>query len=63
VFEEGQAIAQEENTRYISGLDISSLQKGVVYVNHDLLDKDIENFLSVSVDQDGTLIIEATKYK
>lgn len=62
-FEEGQAIAQEENTRYISGLDISSLQKGVVYVNHDLLDRDVENLLSVSVDQEGTLIIEATKYK
>lgn len=62
-FEEGQTIAQEENTRYISWLDVASLQKGVVYVNHDLFDRDVENLLSVSVDQDGNLIVEATKYK
>lgn len=62
-FEEGQAIAQEDNLKYISWLDIGALQKGVIYVNHELLDTNIENLLSVSVDQDGTLIIEATKYK
>lgn len=62
-FEEGQTIAQADDLKYISWLDVGSLQKGVIYVNHELLDTNIENLLSVSVDQDGTLIIEATKYK
>lgn len=62
-FEQGQAIAKGNDVGYISGLDIDNLEKGIVYGNHDLLDTNIENLLSVSVDQEGTLIIEATKYK
>lgn len=62
-FEQAQSLAQVGNLKYISGLDISWLAKWIVYVNHDLLDTNIDNLLSVSVDQDGTLIIEATKYK
>lgn len=63
MFEQGQAIAKDNDVGYISGLDIDNLGKGMVYGNHDLLDTNIENLLSVSVDQDGTLIIETTKYK
>jgi hypothetical protein len=48
---------------YISGLDIGGLRKWIVYVNHELLDTNIDNLLSVSVDQDGVLTIEATKYQ
>lgn len=62
-FLEGQAAAQNKQLTYISGLDIEVLKHGVVYVNHDLLDKNVEMFLSVSVEYDGTLVIEATKYK
>jgi len=62
-FLQGQAIAQDKEPRYISGLDIEGLKQGIVYVNHDLLDKNVETFLSVSVDYDGTLVVEATRYK
>jgi hypothetical protein len=62
-FQQGQTIAKQWNAAYISGLDVEWLKYGVVYVNHDLLDKNVETFLSVSVDYDWTLVVEATKYK
>ena len=62
-FWKAQALANIGNTRYISGLDISGLIKWIIYVNHDLLDTRMDNFLSVSVDQEGALTIEATRYK
>jgi hypothetical protein len=48
---------------YISGLDIAGLRKWIIYVNHELLDTSLDQFLSVSVDDMWTLTIEATKYK
>jgi len=46
----------------ISGLDISDLSKGIVYLNHHLMDTKIDYLLSVSVESDGTLTVEATNY-
>jgi hypothetical protein len=48
---------------YISGLDVENLTQWIVYVNHDLLDTDIDTLLSVSVDKEWTLVLEATKYE
>jgi secreted PhoX family phosphatase len=50
-FEQAQALAKVGNVDYISGLDIGSLTKGVVYTNHELTDTHIDYILSVSVDQ------------
>gem|GEM_PF-2688760 len=62
-FEKAQSLAQVGNVKYISGLDTDVLMKGIIYTNHELLDMNVETLLSVSVDQEGTLIVEATKYK
>lgn len=62
-FEKAQMLAQSGDTKYISGLDTDVLTKGIVYTNHELLDMNVETLLSVSVDQEGTLTVEATKYK
>lgn len=62
-FEKAQALAKVGDVNYISGLDVGALAKGIIYTNHDLFDTNIDNLLSVSVDQDGTLVLEATKYK
>lgn len=62
-FEKGQDLAQNSNTNYISWLDIDGLTSWIIYVNHELLDMNVETLLSVSVDQSWTLIIETTKYK
>jgi len=51
-FEKAQSLAKIGNVDYISGLDISSLEKGIVYVNHELLETNVDQLLSVSVDQD-----------
>lgn len=61
-FQDAQSLANQGVVDYVSGLDIPSLAKWVVYVNHDLLDTNIDSLLSVSVDKEGTLTIEATKY-
>jgi len=50
-FEQAQTLAKVGNIDYISGLDIGSLTKGVVYTNHELTDTNIDYMLSVSVDQ------------
>lgn len=62
-FSQGQTLANVGDVDYISGLDISGLTKWIVYVNHELLDTNIDYLLAVSVDQEGTLTIEATRYK
>ena len=62
-FEQAQALAKIGDIDYISGLDVGSLINWIVYANHELLDTNMDNLLSVSVDQDGILTIEATKYK
>ena len=62
-FAQAQSLAQIGNIDYISGLDVGGLAQGIVYVNHELLDTNIDTLLSVSVDQNGVLTIEATKYK
>lgn len=62
-FKQAQSIAQVGNVDYISGLDIGDISKWIVYVNHELLDTNIDKLLSVSVDQEGILTIEATNYK
>ncbi|MEI7919691.1 MAG: hypothetical protein WCH65_05940 [bacterium] len=61
-FAQAQSLAKIGNVEYISGLDIGGLSKGIVYLNHELLDTKVENILSVSVDQYGVLTIETTKY-
>jgi hypothetical protein len=61
-FQQAQAIAKLGNIDYISGLDVGGLTRWIVYVNHELLDTNIDNLLSVSVEQDWTLTIEVTKY-
>lgn len=61
-FAQAQVLAKIGNVEYISGLDIGGLSKGIVYLNHELLDTKVENILSVSVDQYGTLTIETTQY-
>lgn len=62
-FEKAQLLAKVGNVNYISGLDIASLTKWIVYVNHELLETNIDYLLSVSVDPEGTLTIETTRYK
>jgi hypothetical protein len=62
-FQQAQTLAKIWNIDYISGLDVGSLTKWIVYVNHELLETNIDNLLSVSVDQEWTLTLEATKYK
>lgn len=62
-FAQGQALAQNTNTNYISWLDIDGLTQWIVYVNHELLETNVDNLLSVSVDKNGTLIIETIQYK
>lgn len=62
-FQQAQSLAKLGNIDYISGLDIGNLSKWIVYINHELLDTNFDILLAVSVDQDGTLTIEATKYK
>ena len=59
-FQQAQALAKVWNVDYISGLDIGGLSQWIVYVNHELLDTNADQ-LSVSVDQQWTLTIEATK--
>lgn len=61
-FQKWQILAQNTNTQYISWLDISGLKQWIIYVNHELLETNIDNLLSVSVDQDGILIIETIQY-
>lgn len=61
-FQQAQALAKIGDIDYISGLDVGALAKWIVYVNHELLDTNMDNFLSVSVDQDWVLTIEATQY-
>ena len=62
-FQQAQALAKLGNIDYISGLDIGDISKWIVYTNHELLDVNVDNLLSVSVDQNWVLIIETTKYK
>lgn len=62
-FQQGQVIAKETEVNYISGLDVENLTQWIVYVNYDLLDTDIDTLLSVSVDKEWTLVLEATKYE
>jgi len=59
-FQQAQALAKVWNVDYISGLDIGGLSQWIVYVNHELLDTNADQ-ISVSVDQQWTLTIEATK--
>lgn len=61
-FQQAQAIANIGNIKYISWLDIGGLVKWIIYTNHALLDTNIENLLSVGVDQNWVLTIESTKY-
>ena len=42
---------------------LGSVIKGSVYTNHGLLDTNIEYLISVTVDEDGSMTIEATNYK
>lgn len=62
-FQQAQSLAKLGNIDYISGLDIGSLSKWIVYTNHELLDTNVDKLLSVSVDQYWTLTIETTKYQ
>ncbi len=62
-FQQAQALAKVGNIDYISWLDVGSLTKWIVYVNHELLETNVPNLISVSVDQEWTLTLEATKYK
>ena len=59
-FQQAQALAKVWNVAYISWLDIGDLSQWIVYVNRELLDTNADQ-LSVSVDQQWTLTIEATK--
>ena len=62
-FQQAQSLAKLGNIDYISGLDIGSLSKWIIYTNHELLDTNVDQLLSVGVDQYWTLTIEATKYQ
>jgi len=62
-FKQWQSIAQQKNVSYVSGLDIEEVANGVVYVSHDLFQKNVEYFLSIDVNKDWVLTIEATRYK
>lgn len=62
-FQDAQSLAKLGTIDYISGLDIVGLSKWIVYVNHDLLETSIDSLLSVSVDKEWILTIEATKYQ
>ena len=59
-FQQAQALAKVWNVDYISGLDIGNLSQWIVYVNHELLDTNADQ-LSVSVDQQWILTLEAMK--
>lgn len=61
-FQQAQSLAKVGNVDYISGLDIGDLRQWIVYVNHELLDTNIDQMLSVSVDQNGLLTLEASTY-
>lgn len=43
--------------------DIKNSMKWVIYSNNDLTDTNVEYLISISVDQDWTLIINASNYK
>ncbi|MFZ2150663.1 MAG: hypothetical protein WAZ12_04865 [Candidatus Absconditicoccaceae bacterium] len=45
------------------GDDIKNSMKGIIYTNNDLTDINVEYLISISVDQDGTLTINASNYK
>jgi hypothetical protein len=45
-----------------TGLDTSNLTKWVVYSNHNLTDTKIDYLITVSVEADGILTVEATNY-
>jgi hypothetical protein len=62
-FQQAQSLAKLGNIDYISGLDLGSLSRWIVYTNHELLDTNVDQLLSVSVDQYWILTIEATKYQ
>ncbi|MFA7298155.1 MAG: hypothetical protein WC010_00770 [Candidatus Absconditabacterales bacterium] len=62
-FAKAQLLANVGNTNYISGLDIAGLSKGIIYLNHELLETNIDNLLLVSVDSNGVLTLETTKYR
>ena len=62
-FQQAQSIAQGTSVDYISGLDIAGLRTWIIYVNHELLDSDVDQLLLVNVDQAWILTIEATNYK
>lgn len=47
----------------LSGVDLSALSKGTVYTNHGLMDTKIDYLISLSVDADGLLTLEATNYQ
>ena len=61
-FQQAQTIVKFGNIDYISGLDIGGLTRWIVYVNHELLDINVDQLLSVSVDKNWILTLEATKY-
>lgn len=42
---------------------LGSVIKWIVYTNHGLLDTNIEYLVSITVDEDGSMTIEATNYK
>jgi len=62
-YQQAQALAKIGDVDYISGLDLGNVSEWIVYGNHELLDTNIDNLLSVSVDQKGTLTLEATEYR
>lgn len=47
----------------VTGIDTQALTQGVVYTNHSLMDTNIDYLITVSVDVDGALAIEAVDYK
>jgi len=62
-FAKAQLLANVGNTNYISWLDIAGLSKWIIYLNHELLETNIDNLLLVSVDSNGVLTLETTKYR
>ncbi len=61
-FQKAQSIAKIGDIQYISWLDVGNITQGIVYVNHDLTDTNVDYVLSVSVDQNWMLTLEATNY-
>lgn len=62
-FEKAKEIENQSNIIDQMPQDFKDSMKGVVYSNYDLIDTNLEYIISVSVDVEWTLVIDASNYK